>query len=71
MKHEFEIETVAQVDAVARETVLVSFYEGDAVVQIMGAKPYGELQFISFPVAKAREIAATLIGIADAAGQVP
>lgn len=66
-RHEIKIETVAEVQAVAREAVSVNYYRDDERVYLSQSSPYRDYQSIGFPLSKAREIAAAIIEIAERA----
>lgn len=67
--HNVEIETVAEVVAVEKETVTVCFYEDQRVINLMTrCSAWRDLQSISFPVDKTPEIIAAIKHIYDIEG---
>jgi len=66
-RHEVQIETVAEVMAVTRETVTVLFHDEDRTVQLLADQRY-DIHSISFPLSKASAIIGALQRIVDAEG---
>lgn len=66
-RHEVQIEIVAEVMAVTRETITVLFHGEERIVQLLADQRY-DIHSISFPLSKASEIIAALQRIVDAEG---
>lgn len=67
-RHKIEIETVAPVERVERESVGVVFYPKEGVVSISQSSAFGDYHYVSWPLAKTRDVTAALQQIADAEG---
>ena len=70
-RHEVEIETVAEVQAVARESVTILFHDDERIIQMLADQRYGDIVSITFPVARAPAVIAALQTIVDAEGAPP
>ena len=66
-RHEVQIETVAEVMAITRETITVLFHDEDRIVQLLADQRHN-IHSISFPLSKASEIIGALQRIVDAEG---
>jgi hypothetical protein len=64
---EIVVETVAEVEAVHRQKIEVIFHADEQLIQLCYDSHYGELQFISFPAAKAGEICAAIMSMSELA----
>ena len=62
--HKIEIETVAEVTAVDRETVEVLFHADEQIIHLMKSSPYGDLHSITFPVGKAQAVCDAILQLA-------
>jgi hypothetical protein len=67
-RHEVEIETVAEVTSVARETITVLFHDDERIVHLLANQRYGDIASITFPLAKARDLIGAIQRIVDAEG---
>lgn len=71
-RHEVEIETVAEVRAIERETINVMFHPDDRIVQILANQRYGDVASITFPLTAANAIITAIQRIVDAEqGEAP
>jgi len=68
-RHEVEIETVAEVMAVDRETLTILFHDDERLVHLMSSPRWRDLQSITFPLAATRKVIAALQAIVDAEGE--
>lgn len=68
-RHEIDIETVAEVPAVERESVWIGFHDDDRIIQLMKSTPWSDVQSITFPVDRTPDIIAALQAIYDAEGE--
>jgi len=68
-RHEVEIETVAEVAAVARQSVKASYYRDERIICLAASSPWRDYQQISWPVEKTPAVIAALQRIYDAEAQ--
>lgn len=68
-RHEIDIETVAEVPAVERESVWIGFHDDERIIQLMKSSAWHDVQSITFPVDRAPAIIAALQAIYDAEGE--
>ena len=61
---EVEIETVAEVQAVNRETVKFNYHADLDAIQILQTTHWGDVQSISFPASKAAVVANAILEMA-------
>jgi hypothetical protein len=56
-----------ELEAVEVRTLSIFHHEDDQTVQLLGAKPWGDVQSIDFPIDKLGDVIAALQAIAEAA----
>jgi len=61
---EIVVETVAEVVSVTQQKISVAFLDDERLIQLCYDSHYGDLQFISFPAAKAKAICAAIMEMA-------